>query len=132
MPSAVTTVDTGRHHIHFAAFVTNPEGARIKLRAVLDTGAPFSEFSDVFLQYAGFSWRTDQGVRIKPGLQTQKYAKLALPHVEICTRVIHDMTVYVSRFDEHWGVDALVGLDFFRRFRVTVDYRAGQIITEAY
>lgn len=37
-----------------------------------------------------------------------------------------------TSFEKHWGVDALIGLDFFRKFRVTIDYQAGQIITEPY
>ena len=41
------------------------------------------------------------------------------------------MTHYTS-FEKDWGVDALIGLDFFRHFRVTVDYKAGQIITEQF
>lgn len=51
---------------------------------------------------------------------------------EICQQRIEGLEVVVSRFDEIWGIDALIGLDFFRRFRVTVDYRAGHIITEPY
>jgi hypothetical protein len=40
--------------------------------------------------------------------------------------------VQYFRAVEDWGVDALVGLDFFKQFRVTIDYKAGQIITEPF
>lgn len=131
MPN-ITVFDTNAHHIHFVAYVVNPSGKRSKLRAVLDSGAPHSEFSDQFLQYAGLIDQSGQGITIKPGLQTQKYGQLTVPKVEICGHPIPEMQIYVSHFEKHWGVDALIGLDFFRRFRVTVDYKAGQIITEPY
>lgn len=131
MPN-ITAFDTNAHHVHFVAYVVNPDGKRIKLRAVLDTGAPFTEFSDQFLHYAKFIARQDQDIQIKPQLQTQKYGKLVLPQVEICGHVIDEMQVYLSHFEKHWGVDALIGLDFFRKFRVTIDYTKGHIITEPY
>lgn len=130
MPN-ITAFDTHAHHIHFAAHVVNPGGQRIKLRAVLDTGAPLTEFSDQFLHYARFLAEPTSSAQVKPGLQTQKYGKLFLPQIEICGHTIAEMLVYVSHFEKHWGVDALIGLDFFRRFRVTVDYSAGHIITES-
>ena len=47
-------------------------------------------------------------------------------------RAILDTGAYVSHYEKHWGVDALIGLDFFRQFRVTIDYKVGQIITEPF
>lgn len=43
---------------------------------------------------------------------------------------IKDFEVMVSRFDQSWGVAGLIGLDFFKRFRVTIDYKAGHLVTE--
>ncbi len=40
------------------------------------------------------------------------------------------LKVYVSHFEKSWGIKALIGLDFFRYFRVTIDYKAGHLITE--
>lgn len=130
MPN-ITAFDTKAHHINFVAFVVNPSGKRMKLRAVLDTGAPFTEFSDQFLHYAKFIAQPDHETQIKSGLQTQKYGKLILPQIEICGHVLREMQVYLSHFERHWGVDALIGLDFFRQFEVTVNYQKGQIITKS-
>jgi len=55
-----------------------------------------------------------------------------LPQVEICGRHFDLLEVFVSKLDESWGIDALIGLDFFRKFRVTVDYQIGFLITEIY
>lgn len=99
---------------------------------VIDTGAPKTEFNDAFLKYAGFASSSQSQVSIKPGLQTQKYAKITLPLVRMCGQDIENFEVMVSRFDSSWGIAALIGLDFFRMFRVTIDYKAGQIVTEPY
>lgn len=108
-----------------------PEGVDLEFRAILDTGAPHTELSDQFLVAAGLIGDVGAKTDIKDGLQTQKYDKLILSEVKICGHIIDDMKVYVSHFDKRWGVDALIGLDFFRRYRVTVDYGVAHIITDA-
>lgn len=130
MQHTITLFDTTKHHIHIRFFATDPRGQRHSLDGVLDTGAPRTEFSDKFLEFAGFIKKTNKNIAIKSGLQTQKYGKLILPYVEICGYTIKDFEVFASRFEESWGVDALIGLDFFKRFRVTIDYKAGHLMTE--
>ena len=39
---------------------------------------------------------------------------------------------FVSHFEQSWGIDALIGLDFFRRFLVTIDYKNGFLVTSPY
>lgn len=129
----ITPFDTTRHHIHIKCCVTHPlTGTHHSFDGILDTGAPRSEFADIILSQAGFITNADPEVVIKPGLQTQKYEKVILPAVEICGCVINDFEVMVSRFEKSWGIAALIGLDFFRRFRVTIDYHGGRIITESF
>lgn len=131
MPN-ITLFDPREHHIRLVGRMRTAGGLDYEYRAILDTGAPFTEFSDQFLCAAGALSGTSSPVSTKHGLQTQKYGKLVMPRVEICGHSIMDMQVYISHFERHWGVDALVGLDFFRCFKVTIDYNAGQIITESY
>jgi len=132
MLNAVTTFDTSKHHILIEFYITDKNGIRHALAGVIDTGAPQTELSDKFLDYAGFIDGPNENVKIKPDLQTQKYAKLFLPTVDICGYSIDDFEVFISRFDTSWGIDALIGLDFFRQFKVTIDYAKGIIITEPY
>ncbi len=132
IPPSITTFDVHNHHIHVEFFVTDVKGVKWAVAGVLDTGAPRTEFSDRFLDYAGFIELKNEGHKIRSTLQTQKYAKIILPSVEICGYILNKFEAYISRFDTSWGVDALIGLDFFRRFKVTVDYRAGHLITEPY
>jgi hypothetical protein len=69
---------------------------------------------------------------LKIGLQTQKYSKHLLPHIQICGHSIVNLEIFVSHFEKSWGVDALVGLDFLRRFKVEIDYSKGIIISEGF
>lgn len=131
MPN-ITVFDPREHHIRLVGRMKTVGGLDYEFRAILDTGASFTEFSDQFLEVVGILPEIDRSVTTKAGLQTQKYRKLILPQVDIYGHVITEMPVYVSHFEKHWGVDALIGLDFFRMFRVTVDYKEGHIITEAY
>ncbi|MDP2600265.1 MAG: hypothetical protein Q8P84_05970 [Deltaproteobacteria bacterium] len=126
----ITTFDSSQRYIFLTIFVAGKDGIIRDFLALLDTGAPATEFSDEALQFAGFLEETKKDVALKPGLQTQKYGRIVLPQVEICSHLISDLTVYVSHFEKSWGIKALIGLDFFRRFRVTVDYKAGHLVTE--
>ena len=69
-------------------------------------------------------------IPIKPEQQTQKFAKIVLPSTTICGHAIDDFEVMVSRFDPAWGIAALIGLDFFRRFKITIDYGRGELLCE--
>lgn len=130
MSNTITTFDTKSHHLYIEGFVVRPTGRRYSLNAILDTGAPHSEFSDSFLISTGFLPQKDRSVILKDGLQTQKYGKIILPELEICGRHLLDWKAFVSYFGESWGVDALIGLDFFRKFRVSIDYSKGELVTE--
>jgi hypothetical protein len=127
-----TKFDPRERYIVLAILVADRDGEKHLMKALLDTGAPTTEFSDEALHYAGFLGATNQDIGLKPGLQTQKYGRVVLPCVEICSHALTDLEVFVSHFEKSWGIKALIGLDFFRRFKVTVDYKRGLIVTEPY
>lgn len=128
-----TVFNTNRHHIYLKSTITDGNGVSQYFRAVLDTGAPRSEFSDRFLRTIGMLHDGDiQEINIPVGLQTGKYGSITIPRLECMGQILTNFQVTISKFEEHWGVDALVGLDFFRQFRVTIDYKVGQIITEPF
>ena len=132
MPKHITAFDARQHHIHVEFLITNPDGITYSVAGILDTGAPRTEFSDQFLMYAGYLQSTRQPAIIPPGLQTHKYAKLRVPAMTICGHVMRDFEVVVSSFESSWGIDALIGLDFFRRVLTTIDYQHGRLLTEPY
>ncbi len=124
-----TSFDINRHHIHLEFTINGSNGVSYSVAGILDTGAPSTEFSDQFLLHTGFLDSADQNVSIKAGLQTQKYGGITLPSVTLCGHQINDFEVFISHFEQSWGIDALIGLDFFRRFLVTVDYVNGVLGT---
>lgn len=130
--SNITTFDPQQRYILLTILVTSKNGKGREIDALLDTGAPRTEFSDETLEHLGFLNAPNQGVNLQHGMQTQKYGKIVIPHLEICSRSVENLEVFVSHFEKSWGIKALIGLDFFRRFRVTIDYKAGQIVTEPY
>jgi hypothetical protein len=125
-----TTFEVKARYIFVPLLVVSKGGKLHEFDAVLDTGAPFTEISDRALQYAGFIEPAVENIEVKPGLYSQKYDSLVLPCIEICQQRIQDFKIYVSRFEEDWGIDALIGLDFFRHFLTTIDYGSGLILTE--
>lgn len=127
MRATETFFDIERHHIHLELTVFN-NGIEYSVDAILDTGAPITEFSDQFLMFTGFIDSVKKDVEIKHGLQSQKYNHIVLPELRICGHTLNDFNVSVSYFEESWGIDALIGLDFFRKFKVEIDYSKGKII----
>ncbi len=118
MPAIETPFDVSRHHIHLEISVINSQGVEYSVDAILDTGAPVTEFSDLFLHFTGFIDSYSETIEIGSGLQSHKYDKIVLPRVKFCGHLIDEYEVYVSKFEETWGIDCLVGLDFFRNFVV--------------
>lgn len=123
-----TTFDIAAPYIYLPIFIITAENKRHEFDAILDTGAPITEFSDKALLYAGFLKKTEN-IDLKSGLQTQKYSKICLPQTQICGHTIENFDVYVSHFEKSWGIDALIGLDFFRKFKVEIDYSKGKILS---
>ncbi len=127
-----TFFDAQRNHIHLEITVKNSHGMEYSLDAILDTGAPVTEISDQFLAFTGFIPFPNEKISIKSGLQSQKYSRITIPEISVCGNIINDFNVYVSYFDESWGIDALIGLDFFRKHIVEIDYSKGVIKTEKF
>lgn len=128
MQANETFFDTDRHHLHIELTVLK-NNIEYSVDAILDTGAPITEFSDQFLSFTGFIDSIQNDIEIKNGLQSQKYNRLALSEIWICGHTIHDFPISISRFEESWGIDALIGLDFFRQFKVEIDYSQGKLLT---
>lgn len=128
MPATETSFDINRNHIHLEIILKHDDGREYSVDAILDTGAPVTEFSDQFLMFTGFIDLIDDTVGIRKGLQSQKYKKTVIPELNICGYTINNFEIYISQFEESWGIDALIGLDFFRMFHVEIDYSRGLIV----
>lgn len=126
----ITTFNINAQYIYLPIFIVTDSHKHLEFDAILDTGAPMMEFSDKALQYAGFLDKVKNGVTLKESLQTQKYATVILPRTKTYGHKIENLKVFVSHFEKSWGIDALIGLDFFRNYRVTIDYSKGTLLTE--
>ena len=127
----ITTFNTAKHHIYLKPTLIDGNGVPQFFRAILDSGAPKSEFSDRFLHAVKILHEEEMlSVPVPEGLQTRKYTSVVIPHIECLGQTLKNISVIVSKFEEHWGIDALIGLDFFRQFEVAINYKKGQIITE--
>lgn len=121
--------DTKKHHIHTKLRVKSQSGMDVSFTAIVDTGAPFTELSDRSL--IRVVYHTPQSEITTHDLQeTQKYGKVRLVEAHTLGQCLDNWIVYVSRFDASWNIDALIGLDFLRRFKTTIDYGQGLIVTE--
>jgi hypothetical protein len=129
MPN-ITAFDPEAPYIYLPVLVTTAEGIETELTAILDTGAPRTEFSDRALVYEGIMDAPVE-VGVPVGLQTRKHSRIVLPNIRICGHDMPGLEVLVSRFEDSWSINALTGLDFFRQFRTEVDYSQGRLVTEA-
>lgn len=127
MPN-ITTFDPNPAYIYLPITVASIDGKRHKFDAIFDTGSPRTEFSDRALHYAGFL-DSVQEFPIQNGLQTQKHRRMSFPEITICGHPISNLEVFVSHFEETWGIDALIGLDFLRLFRLEIDFSKGVLVT---
>jgi len=133
MHKSMFPFDSQKHHIYLEFAISDIKGfARYGL-GILDTGAPRTEFCDIFLKHIGLLEAViDDETAPYYGLQTLKYRKLKVPSVEICGYHFQNTEFIVSQFDKTWGIDALIGLDLFRKCRITIDYKLEMIIVDPY
>ena len=127
-----TAFDSRKHHICLRFAISDPNGIARYGFGILDTGAPQTEFSDIFLSHIGLLETTLDNETIPPNQQTLKYRKLRVRSVEICGYHFKDAEFTVSSFERAWGIDALIGLDLFRKCKITIDYSREIIIAEPF
>lgn len=129
----ITAFDTKAHHIYLRGNLFFHENLSRRFKAVLDTGASKTEFSTDFLIASKIlTLEQIQASNIRPHQETQKIGKILIPCFEVCGQKIENFEVFVSHFESFWAMDALIGLDFFRKFRVSIDCSKGELVTEEF
>ncbi len=124
--------DSKQNHIHVEFEIIDIKGVVRYGLGILDTGAPRTEFSDLFLSHIGLFDLGPAEIVVPSNQETKKHHKIVLSSVTICGYQFQNTEFIVSRFEKAWGIDALIGLDLFRKNRITVDYRNSQIVAETY
>ncbi len=90
---ATTPFDTNEHHILINVVIDTGHEIRWRIKAILDTGAPWTEISDEFLHNAGIPGDVPKNISIPEGLQTQRHGKLVLPEVGVCGQTLSNIEV---------------------------------------
>jgi hypothetical protein len=132
MSKLLIPFDTKRHHIYVEFEIIDHKGIIRNGVGILDTGAPRTEFSDLFLSHAEMFDMHQSEIDLPLGQQSKKYNRVVLPLVSICGYQFQNTEFVVSRFEKSWGIDALIGLDLFRKSRITIDYQSSLIIAESF
>jgi hypothetical protein len=132
MSNLLIPFDPDKYHIFITFEIVDHNGVVRNGLGVLDTGAPRTEFSDSFLMHADMLEMPRTQIKIPDNQETKKYSKIVIPSVIICGYEFHKTEFLVSRFEKQWGIDALIGLDLFRKTKITIDYKSALIISEPY
>ena len=110
------------------AEVTGPAGSAV-LRPALDTGAGVTLINTAIAVSIGYDPSsvanrlqntTGSGVEFAP--------KIEVASVRALGRVQEGFSVVCHTLPPSAGVDGLLGLDFLRDCRLTIDFRSGQIV----
>jgi predicted aspartyl protease len=119
--------DRRRGLIVIRAELTGPSGSGV-LQLALDTGATTTLVNVAMLIAIGYEpalttdriqVTTGSGVEFAPRIELQKLTALGQER--------YGLHVLGHTLPPSSGVDGLLGLDFFRGLRLTVDFRAGQL-----
>lgn len=119
--------DPRRGLIVIGAELTGPSGAAV-LRLAVDTGATSTLVNVAMLVAIGcdpalaadrVQVTTGSGVEFAPRIELQRLAALGQERF--------GFPVLGHTLPPSAGVDGLLGLDFFRGLRLTIDFRAGQL-----
>ena len=122
-----SSFNPGRGLIVIGAELDGPSGSAI-LRLALDTGATSTLVNVAMLVAIGYDpalaadrvqVRTGSGVEFAPRIELKRLAALGQERF--------GFPVLGHTLPPSAGVDGLLGLDFFRGLRLTIDFRAGQL-----
>ena len=125
-----TAFDPTEGLVVVSACVWGPSGDRV-LRLALDTGATSTILSSAILVAVGYApapsgervrMTTGSGVEYVPLVNVERILALGTQQM--------DFPVISHTLPPTASVDGLVGLDFFREQRLTIDFRAGEITLE--
>jgi predicted aspartyl protease len=113
-----------------SARVGGPTAER-SVRLALDTGATWTVVSRRILADIGYDLATaERHMRIVTANGLQDVPMLRVDRLAALGSERHRFPLLCHTVPRASGVDGLLGLDFFRNRRLTIDFRAGEITLE--
>jgi predicted aspartyl protease len=101
---------------------------RVSASLALDTGASTTTLSLPLLRLAGYvPEAAPEQIRIVTGSGAQFVPRLSLDKIEALGQTQTNLPVLCHTLPPSVTVDGLLGLDFLRDRRLTIDFRAGRI-----
>lgn len=98
------------------------------IEALLDTGAAMTVVHPELLRLVGYDVTgLRQSQAIVTASQRETMAVVNVQSIAALGQTKHDYSIGVFALPAATGVQALLGLDFFRRSRLTIDFRSGTL-----
>ena len=108
--------------------IWGPSGS-VVLRLALDTGATGTVINTATLVAVGYDPAlASERIQVTTGSGVEFAPRLLLDKVVALGREHREFPVLCHTLPPSAGVDGLLGLDFFRGERLTVDFRTGRLI----
>lgn len=100
-------------------------------RLALDTGATFTAVSPHVLEWIGYTPDTAQGqFKITTASRSVVAARFFVSKFEVLGQTRLDFPILAHSLPSGASVDGVLGLDFMRGKKLTVDFRAGTVTLE--
>jgi hypothetical protein len=122
-----TPFDPRQRLIIVEARVWGPTGDRV-LRLALDTGTGTTLVAPAILVGVGYNpAAAPQRVQITTGSGVETISLLPIDRIEALGQTRSHLPVLCHTLPPSAPIDGLLGLDFLRNCRLTIDFRAGRI-----
>lgn len=124
------TFDPNFHLIEIRALLSGPAGT-YRVRLALDTGATSTSINKDILVLIGYDPDAlPQTVTITTGSGVEKAARINLDKIEALGYERQGFSVVAHTLPPSAGIDGLLGLDFFRKRILTINFDSGTITVE--
>jgi len=95
-------------------------------KMVLDTGATYTLIPWDIAETLGYDPAySKQKVNITTASGTEKVPLISVSHISVLGKEARDIPCIVHDLPETSHVDGLLGLSFLKRFKLSIDFRAG-------
>ena len=122
-----THFNPNRNHVRVLVKIAGPSNETIA-RMALDTGATRTSIDRQIAVFLGFEFTDDsETVRVATGSGYEVIPVVDAHYIKALGHYREDLPVLCQTLPSDLPIDGLLGLDFFRNQRLTIDFREGTI-----